>query len=100
MSKSLALFPFKIYPRLEAWGVRIAALLTAIMGTVNLTSAVTPALSSRMVLIESFLPLEVRHGSRVTSALAGFALYESSRYARNHMTSHTSDKENNNANAA
>jgi len=64
----------KILPGLEVWGVRIAALLTAVMGTINLTSAVTPALANRLAIIETFLPLEVRHGSRVTSALAGFAL--------------------------
>jgi phosphatidylglycerol lysyltransferase len=62
-------------PSLEAWGVRIVALLTAGMGVVNLVSAVIPALSNRVALIENLLPLEVRHGSRMTSALAGFALF-------------------------
>ncbi len=60
--------------RWEAWGVRISALLTGLMGIVNLTSAVQPALHSRLAVIEAVLPLEVRHGSRITSALAGFAL--------------------------
>jgi phosphatidylglycerol lysyltransferase len=61
--------------KLELWGVRLVALLTLLMGLVNLISAVTPALSSRLTLLETVLPLEVRHGSRLTSALAGFALF-------------------------
>jgi phosphatidylglycerol lysyltransferase len=61
-------------PSLEKWGVRISALLTFVMGIINLTSAVQPALHNRLAILETFLPLEVRHGSRVTSALAGFAL--------------------------
>jgi phosphatidylglycerol lysyltransferase len=58
----------------EEWGVRLAALLTLTMGIINLTSAITPALSSRLQLIETVFPLSIRHGSRVTSVLAGFAL--------------------------
>jgi phosphatidylglycerol lysyltransferase len=63
------------HPRLEIWGVRLAAILTGAMGAVNLFSAVFPALQSRLLLIENTLPLEVRHGSRLTSVLAGFALF-------------------------
>jgi phosphatidylglycerol lysyltransferase len=44
------------------------------MGVVNLISAVKPALQSRLVLIDGVVPLLVRHGTRVTSALAGFTL--------------------------
>ena len=58
----------------EAWGIRVASLLTVFMGIINLISAVRPALYERLILIEEILPLEVRHGSRITSALAGFAL--------------------------
>jgi phosphatidylglycerol lysyltransferase len=74
MDKPLSPFS-KIRPRLEVWGVRIAALLTAVMGVVNLISGVIPALHNRLLLIEDTLPLEVRHGSRLISALAGFALF-------------------------
>jgi phosphatidylglycerol lysyltransferase len=74
MNKPLSSFS-KYRSHLEVWGVRITAMLTAIMGLVNMVSAVTPALQSRLLLIEDTLPLEVRHGSRVTSALAGFALF-------------------------
>jgi phosphatidylglycerol lysyltransferase len=74
MRKSLQAF-IKKHPSLEAWGVRIVSLLTVGMGTVNLISAVLPALNERLVIIENYIPLEVRHGSRLTSALAGFALF-------------------------
>jgi phosphatidylglycerol lysyltransferase len=73
MNKPISSFS-KIHPRLETWGVRLTALLTAVMGVVNLTSAVTPVLQNRLAIIRTILPLAVLHGSRVTSALAGFAL--------------------------
>lgn len=60
--------------RSEVWGVRGAALLTGLMGIVNLLSAVTPGLPGRMAVLERFLPLEVRRASHLTAALAGFAL--------------------------
>jgi phosphatidylglycerol lysyltransferase len=59
---------------LETWGVRFSALLTVLMGIINLTSAVRPALQNRLAIIEEIFPLEVRNGSRIASALAGFAL--------------------------
>ncbi len=62
-------------PRLEAWGVRLVSILTWLMGAVNLLSAVRPAMMSRLVLIQDTVPLEVRAGSRLTIALAGFALF-------------------------
>lgn len=58
----------------EIWGVRLSSLLTLLMGAVNLISAVQPALQNRLALITAILPLEVAHGSRLASALAGFAL--------------------------
>jgi len=60
---------------LEAWGVRLTALLTWLMGAVNLLSAVRPAMMNRLALIRDAIPLEVRVGSRLTTALAGFALF-------------------------
>jgi uncharacterized protein (TIRG00374 family) len=56
------------------WGVRVVALLTALMGLVNVISAVTPSFAARVQIIEKYSPLEVRHGSHLTAALAGFAL--------------------------
>ncbi|PKN87236.1 MAG: hypothetical protein CVU46_05115 [Chloroflexi bacterium HGW-Chloroflexi-8] len=58
----------------EVFGVRLSALFTSLMGIINLTSAVQPALPNRFTIIEKFIPLEVLQGSRMTSALAGFAL--------------------------
>src|SRR5574340_1035899 len=62
------------YVKLEAWGVRFSALLTALMGIINVTSAVQPALQNRLAIIEEIFPLEVRHSTRIVAALAGFAL--------------------------
>jgi len=53
--------------------VQISALLTALMGVVNLASAVQPALVDRLALIETLISPEFRRGSRLASALAGFA---------------------------
>lgn len=58
----------------QVWSIRLVALLTALMGLVNLFSAVTPTLFERMRLLAQFSPLEVRHGGHLTAALAGFAL--------------------------
>jgi phosphatidylglycerol lysyltransferase len=60
--------------RLETWGIRLSALITVSIGMVNLISAVLPALQNRLAMIQLIFPLEVRYGSRVTSAFAGFAL--------------------------
>jgi phosphatidylglycerol lysyltransferase len=58
----------------DNWGVRGVAILTAVMGLVNVISAVTPSLAARVQIIEKYSPLEVRHGSHLTAAVAGFAL--------------------------
>jgi lysylphosphatidylglycerol synthetase-like protein (DUF2156 family) len=55
-------------------GVKVAALLTAGMGFVNLFAAVTPVQSGRLRLLESFSPLQVSREGHLASALAGFAL--------------------------
>lgn len=59
---------------LEKWGVRSSAISTFLMGMVNLVSAVQPALMDRLATLREIVPLEVRYGSRLTSALASFAL--------------------------
>lgn len=64
----------KKYIPWEAWGVHFSSLLTFLMGLINLTSAIQPALQDRLALIRAVFSLEVAHGSRLTSALAGFAL--------------------------
>jgi phosphatidylglycerol lysyltransferase len=58
----------------ESWNVRIVAIMTAAMGVINVLSAVTPALAERLLILEQYSPLFVRHGGRLTAALAGFAL--------------------------
>ena len=61
-------------PQTGGWSVRAVALLAALMGVINVLSAITPTLVNRLVLLERVSPLEVRHGSHLTAALAGFAL--------------------------
>jgi phosphatidylglycerol lysyltransferase len=58
----------------EEWGVHLSAALALLMGIINLTSGIQPALRDRIAIIETFIPLAARHGSRVTSVLAGFGL--------------------------
>jgi phosphatidylglycerol lysyltransferase len=65
----------KVRPTLEVWAVRIVALLAAVMGVVNLFSAIIPAMHNRLVIIQDVFPMEVLHGSRLAAALAGFALF-------------------------
>ncbi len=58
----------------DVWQVHAVAILTAVMGVVNVLSAVTPSLAERIKLLEQFSPLFVRQGGHLTAALAGFAL--------------------------
>ncbi len=59
---------------IEALGVHVVAALTALMGVVNVLSAVTPSIASRLRLLEKYSPLGIGRGGHLTSALAGFAL--------------------------
>lgn len=56
------------------WDVRVAALLTALMGLINVFSAIMPSMTERLSILQRFSPLEVRHGSHLATTLAGFAL--------------------------
>jgi phosphatidylglycerol lysyltransferase len=58
----------------ETWGVRFAAILVALMGLVNVLSAVTPRIANRVAILERHSPLAVRHGGHLTAILSGFAL--------------------------
>jgi hypothetical protein len=62
-------------PRSDDWKVQAASVLTAAMGLVNVLSAVTPSLVSRLETIRRLLPLEVRRGSHLTAALAGLPCF-------------------------
>ena len=55
-------------------GISTAALLTAIIGTVNLLSSVTPGLEKRVEWLEVIFPFEVRAGGHIFAALSGFFL--------------------------
>ena len=54
--------------------VRLIATVVALMGVVNVLSAMTPALVNRAKTLDDFVPLLVSRGSNLTSVLAGFAL--------------------------
>jgi len=56
--------------------VHLIALLTAVMGVINMLSAVRPSLRSRLRLLEQYSPFSVTSGGHLTSALAGFALLQ------------------------
>src|SRR5574342_321465 len=75
MSDSTALSRLPLHRQSDDWIIRLMAILTALMGLVNLVSATFPALMERLKLLEGILPLEVRRGSHLTAALAGFALF-------------------------
>jgi phosphatidylglycerol lysyltransferase len=62
------------YSRAQVWSVRATALLTGLMGLVNVLSAVTPSLAERLAVLRRFSPLEAQRGGHLTAALAGFAL--------------------------
>lgn len=58
----------------EARPVHYAAVLVAFVGILNIVSSVTPALADRLHLLRRLLPIEVRHGAYLASALAGIGL--------------------------
>ncbi|NJD59641.1 MAG: flippase-like domain-containing protein [Anaerolineae bacterium] len=58
----------------ELWGVRLVAILTAVMGIIDVLSGLTPTLHTRMVMLEQYSPFGVSIGGHLTSVLAGFAL--------------------------
>ena len=55
-------------------GLWIATLLTALMGVVNLLSAVTPSLSERTHWLREIVPFEIRASGHIFAALTGFIL--------------------------
>lgn len=57
--------------RIALW---TAAILTGLMGVVNLLSAVTPSTPERREWLDLFLPFYVRSSGRIFSAFAGFVL--------------------------
>lgn len=55
-------------------GVKITAGLVAVMGVINLLSAVTPSLPERVVWLQDLFPIEIRHSAHLFTALSGFSL--------------------------
>jgi len=60
--------------RRGAFGVHVLAVLTGLMGIINVLSAATPSVAWRLRLLRQYAPLAVRHGGHLATALAGFAL--------------------------
>lgn len=52
----------------------IITALVAVMGVINLLSAVTPSLPSRVAWLQDLFPLEIRHSAHLFTALSGFWL--------------------------
>ena len=61
-------------PRRGSRSLGLTAALVASMGVLNLLSAVTPSLSQRVALLETFYPVEIRSSAHILAALSGFFL--------------------------
>ena len=55
-------------------GLWLVAVLTALVGVLNLLSAVTPGLPARLAILRDIYPFEVRAGSHIFAAVSGFIL--------------------------
>jgi phosphatidylglycerol lysyltransferase len=55
-------------------GLWTAAVMTGLVGVVNLVSAVAPGLPTRIALLREVFPFEVRAGGHLFAAIAGFFL--------------------------
>ncbi|MDJ0593907.1 MAG: hypothetical protein QNJ72_28670 [Pleurocapsa sp. MO_226.B13] len=55
-------------------GLWLVATLTAIVGILNLISAVTPGFPERIAILQKIYPFEVRAGSHIFAAVSGFIL--------------------------
>ena len=55
-------------------GLWLVAVLTALVGMLNLLSAVTPGLPARLAILRDIYPFEVRAGSHIFAAVSGFIL--------------------------
>ncbi len=59
----------------ELWNVRIVAILTALMGLVNVVSVTYPALARDLRPVTQFAPLQLRRGGQVGAMLTGLILF-------------------------
>lgn len=58
----------------EEGSLHAVAVLTGLMGVVNVLSGLTPSLGDRLATLRQYVPLAVRHGSHLASVLLGFGL--------------------------
>ena len=65
----------RVVSRRTQFGIWLTALLTALVGLINLWSAVTPGLPHRVAWLQEVLPIEVRIGAHLFAALSGFFLF-------------------------
>ena len=56
------------------FGLWLVAILTGLVGILNLLSAVTPGLPERIAILREIYPFEVRAGSHIFAAVSGFIL--------------------------
>ena len=55
-------------------GLWLVAILTGLVGILNLLSTVTPGLPERIAILQDIYPFEVRAGSHIFAAVSGFIL--------------------------
>lgn len=60
--------------KLPQFGPGLLAVLTFLVGILNIVSAIQPALPQRIHLLKGILPLLLIHGSRHLVILSGFLL--------------------------
>lgn len=72
--QALPMFRGESRTEVRDWSVRIAAILTALVGVINMISAVIPPALWRTQILEKVLSIEVYYGFYIITALAGFAL--------------------------
>jgi len=54
--------------------VHLVAILTALVGVINVVSSVTPSIAYRVAIMKPFISSAVRHNAHLAAALAGFGL--------------------------
>jgi len=58
----------------ELWSVRIVAMLTALLGVLNILTGLSPALARELAPVARYVPLQIQRGGIVAAVLTGFAL--------------------------
>ena len=58
----------------EVWSVRLVALLAAVLGVINVVTALLPGLASELQPVTQYAPLQVGRGRVMGATVSGFAL--------------------------